>query len=57
MFYYLDTETMYGAQRHIMQKLDDGGVRSFPLTPDNPNTSAYEAWLAEGNTAEPWEAE
>ena len=56
MFYYLDltnplTQT---TQRHIMQRLEDGGVRSFPLTDDNPNTVAYLAWVAEGNTAEEW---
>ena len=37
-----------------MQPLDDGGVRSFPLTDDNPNTAAYLAWVAEGNIAEEW---
>jgi hypothetical protein len=56
MFYYVDmTDYMGNTQRHIMQRLDDGGVRSFPLTDDNPNTTAYLAWVAEGNTAEEWE--
>ena len=56
MFYYLDIETMSGdVQRHILQHLPDGGVRSFPLTDDNPNKAAYDAWVAEGNTAEEWE--
>ena len=41
-------------QRHIMQLQDDGSVMSFPLTDDNPNTAAYLAWVAEGNTAEEW---
>lgn len=55
-FYYLDvihpmTDT---PQRHIMQRLGDDGVRSFPLTDDNPNTAAYFAWVADGNTAEEW---
>ena len=56
MFYYLDLTNPITdeAQRHIMQRLDDGGVRSFPLTDDNPNTPAYLAWVAEGNTAEEW---
>jgi len=54
MFYYLDIETMSGTQRHILQRLDDGGVRSFPLTDDNPNKVLYDAWVAEGNTAEEW---
>ena len=56
MFYFLDiTNPMTDeVQRHIMQRLDDGGVRSFPLTDDNPNTAAYLAWVADGNTAEEW---
>ena len=55
MFYYLDTTDMNGnTQRHIMQQLDDGGVMSFPLTDDNPNTVAYLAWVAEGNTPLEW---
>jgi hypothetical protein len=56
MFYYLDMTNPMTAevQRHIMQRLDDGGVRSFMLTDDNPNTVAYLAWVAEGNTAEEW---
>lgn len=55
MFYYADIPTMMGeVQRHILQRLEDGGVRSFPLTDDNPNKAAYDAWVAEGNTAEEW---
>ena len=55
MFYYLDTTDMNGnVQRHIMQRLDDGAICSFPLTDDNPNTAGYLAWVAEGNTAEEW---
>lgn len=55
MFYYFDITDINGdIQRHIMQPLDDGGVRSFPLTDDNPNTATYLAWVAEGNTAEEW---
>ena len=54
MFYYLDIESFGQVQRHILQRLEDGGVRSFPLTDDNPNKPAYDAWVAEGNTAEEW---
>jgi hypothetical protein len=56
MFYYADIPTMMGeVQRHILQRLEDGGVRSFPLTDDNPNKPAYDAWVAEGNIAEEWD--
>ena len=55
MFYYLDfTDMNQQTQRHIMQRLEDGGMRSFPLTDDNPNTAAYLAWVAEGNEATEW---
>ena len=55
MFYYSDIPTMMGeVQRHILQPLADGGVMSFPLTDDNPNKPAYDAWVAEGNTPEEW---
>ena len=57
MFYYLDLtkNPITGkVQRHILQRLEDGGIRSFPLTDDNPNKAAYDAWVAEGNTAEEW---
>jgi hypothetical protein len=57
MFYYLDIETYGVVQRHILQRLADGGVMSFPLTDDNPNKVAYDAWVAEGNTAEEWQPE
>jgi hypothetical protein len=57
MFFYLDIESFGKVQRHILQRLSDGGVRSFPLTDDNPNKPAYDAWVAEGNTATEWKPE
>lgn len=56
MYYYLDVHSpLDGAtQRHILCYLPDGGVRSFPLLPDNPHVAEYEAWLAEGNEPEEW---
>ena len=54
MFYYLDIEEFGQVQRHIFQQMPDGGVRSFPLTDDNPNKVAFDAWVAEGNTATEW---
>lgn len=57
MYYYLDIINVAGTQRHILKRLPDGGVMSFPLTDDNPNKAAYDAWVAEGNTAEEWSAE
>jgi hypothetical protein len=55
MFYYIDiTHPLLGKQRHIVEPIADGGVRSFPLTDDNPNMVSYEAWVAAGNTPEEW---
>ena len=57
MFYFFDVLNFMSSdtQRHIIELLDDGSVRSFPMTDDNPNMVAYLAWVAEGNTAEEWE--
>ena len=57
MFYYLDIDGLNGTQRHIFQELPDGGVMSFPLTDNNPNKPAYDAWVAKGNTAAEWKPE
>ena len=54
MFYYIDLESFGQVQRHILQPLEGGAVKSFPLTDDNPNKAAYDAWVAEGNTATEW---
>ena len=56
MYYYLDiTDYTTNTLRHIMRPMDDGGIQSFPLTDDNPNTAVYLAWVEEGNVAEEWE--
>ena len=59
MFYFLDIKDSFTThtQRHIVQRNADGATVSFPLTDDNPNKPAYDAWVAEGNTAEPWNPE
>ena len=57
MFYYFDSEICGVTRRFIITPLSDGGVRQFPLTDDNPNKPAYDAWVAEGNTATEWKPE
>lgn len=56
-YYYIDIMPFEGeVQRHIIYILD-GVTVSFPATDDNPNMVEYLAWLAEGNTPEPWNPE
>lgn len=59
MFYFFDTihPLTQESQRHILSRLPDGGILSWPLTDDNPNKAAYDEWLAAGNTPEPWNPE
>ena len=55
MFYFIDiTEYTGVTTRHIMEQLDDGGVRSFFADESNPHYQHYLAWLKEGNIPEPW---
>lgn len=57
MYHYLDTTSFDGTIRHILRRLPDGGIQSFPdvETNDGPERKAYLAWVAEGNTAEEWQ--
>lgn len=59
MFYFVDVTDQFAGvvQRHILTRLPDGGVQSWPLTDDNPNKPAYDEWVAAGNTPEPWNPE
>ena len=55
MYYFFDvTDINDDTQRHIMKRLDNDIVLSFPMTDDNPNMVLYLAWVAEGNEAEEW---
>jgi hypothetical protein len=57
MYYYLDTTFMGQTQRIIIKRIGENALLQFPLTDDNPNKPAYDAWVAEGNTAEEWSPE
>ncbi len=38
----------------IVIRLGDGHMVSFAENPDNADWRAYQEWVAEGNTPEPW---
>ena len=49
--YYMTT-AMRGET--VIIRVDDGHITSFTENPDNADWRAYQEWLAEGNTPEPW---
>jgi hypothetical protein len=55
MYSYLDVTHMGQTQRIILLRTGENSIMQFPLTEDNPNKPAYDAWVAEGNTAEEWD--
>ena len=57
MYYHFDIERFGTTIRHILRRLPDGGIQSFPdvETNDGPERKTYLAWVAEGNTAEEWQ--
>lgn len=57
MYHYFDVTSFEGTTRHILRRLPNGGIQSFPdvETNDGPERKAYLAWVAEGNTAEEWQ--
>ena len=56
MYFYIDVVEPMSKElmRFIMTNVNGDSYTSFPLTDDNPNTAAYLAWVAEGNTPLEW---
>jgi len=57
MYSYIDVTHMGQTQRIIILRTGENSIMQFPLTDDNPNKPAYDAWAAEGNTATEWSPE
>ncbi len=52
MTYYTMLDSITG--QTVVIRLDGNVMTSFTENPDNADWRAYEEWLAEGNTPEPW---
>ena len=52
MPYYTTSDPMTGAT--IIIRIDGDSMSSFAENPENSDYQAYQEWLAEGNTPEPW---
>ena len=50
-FYYTRLNTSGDT---VVLRLDGDVLTSFTENPENADWRAYEEWLAEGNTPEPW---
>jgi hypothetical protein len=49
--YYL-SESMSG--QTVIIRVEPGSMTSFTENPENVDWVAYQEWVAEGNTPEPW---
>lgn len=56
MYGYIDIVLFGVTTRHILRRLPDGGIQSFPDIESNNGLErqTYLTWVAEGNTAEEW---
>jgi hypothetical protein len=55
MIQYFIEKPLMGNDNLIM--VNDGVISFVPMSEDNTDYQQYLAWLAEGNTPEPWQPE